>query len=297
MRGQFFKLLEQQMQRQENTFFLCADMGLGLIENLQAQFPQRTYNIGIAEANMAGVAAGLCNTGFRPYCYTISNFLIERAFEQIRNDICLHDYPVVLIGTSTGFDNGILGPTHHVIDEIGCIKGLPSIQILSPVSIQAIPLIMTYVEQLTHPCYIRIGKGDFNPEVTMTALNQMVIARDNARTLVITHGTQFENCFKAVEQLTDCALYAMNLIHPLNHKELLPIFNQFANIIVVEDQLVSSGLYNSLCQWMVESRIKNVDLISRCIPVEYSHEVGHKDYFEQKYGLTTPQLLEFFQTF
>ena len=258
MRGAFFKLLEQQMSADENTFFLCADMGLGLIENLQTQYPTRTFNVGIAEANMAGIASGLCNTGFRPYCYTISNFLIERAFEQIRNDICLHDYPVVLVGTSTGFDNGILGPTHHVIDEIGCIKGLPSIEILSPTCVPAIPLLMDYVKALQHPCYVRIGKGDFAPDFQWTDLNQLVIAPEAASTLMITHGTQFENCYNAVKSVSDCALFAMNLIHPLRDDELIPLFQRFSKIIVVEDQMVSSGLFNSLCQWMVSHLIKYV---------------------------------------
>ncbi len=296
MRGVFFKLLEKQMAEQPNTFFLCADMGLGLIESMQEKYPERTYNVGIAEANMASIAAGLCNTGFRPYCYTISNFLIERAFEQIRNDICLHDYPVVLVGTSTGFDNGILGPTHHVIDEIGCIKGLPGIEIISPVAVSAIPLIMEYLNTSDRPCYVRIGKGDFDPAAPLTKMNQLVLAPPNASTLVITHGTQFENCYKALAGQGNVALYAMNHIHPLSTTDLLPLFQKYSTVVVVEDQLKSSGLYNSLCQWLVEQQLTGVRLLPRCVPVEYSHEVGHKDYFEDKYGLSTQKLADFFQS-
>ncbi len=123
MRTIFFELLKSGMRTDPSLFLVTADMGLGLVEPFQQEFPDRFINVGIAEQNMAGVCAGLCNIGFRPLCYTISNFLVERCFEQLRNDVCLHDYPVTFIGTSTGFDNGNLGPTHHVVDDIGCVKG------------------------------------------------------------------------------------------------------------------------------------------------------------------------------
>ena len=127
MRNTFFDLLENRMHEDTSLFLIVADMGLGLVEKIQNKFPDRFLNVGISEQNMIGIASGLCNVGFRPFCYTISNFLIQRCFEQIRNDICLHNYPVTLVGTSTGFDNGLLGPTHQVIDDIGCIKILPNI--------------------------------------------------------------------------------------------------------------------------------------------------------------------------
>lgn len=135
MRNEFFKLLEEEMRRDESLFFIAADMGLGLVEPIQREFPDRFLNIGISEQNMIGIAAGLCNTGFRPFCYTISNFITERCFEQIRNDVCLHKYPVTIVGTSTGFDNGLLGPTHQILDDIGCMKILPEMNIYSPGSV------------------------------------------------------------------------------------------------------------------------------------------------------------------
>lgn len=290
MRGDFFKEFIKLMAEDESTYFLTADMGLGLIEPFVEKWPLRTRNVGIAEANMIGISAGLCNAGFRPFCYTISNFLIERAFEQIRNDICLHEYPVVLVGTSTGFDNGILGPTHHVIDEIGCIKGLPHIEVISPTTVSSILVVMDYLKTSKNPTYVRIGKGTFEaPGFKFSKLNEMVLDRGGS-TLVITHGTQFENSYKAVEKIEGCSLFAMNKMHPVSPEEILPFFKKYSKIVVVEDQMINSGLYNSLCQLLVQSKIKTVDLIPHCTPNEYSPEVGHKDYFEKKYNFTPDRL-------
>ncbi len=77
MRARFFEYLMEWMRVDKKLFLLAADMGLGLVEPFQQEFPERFMNVGIAEQNMIGVSAGLCNMGFRPICYTISNFLVQ----------------------------------------------------------------------------------------------------------------------------------------------------------------------------------------------------------------------------
>lgn len=105
------------MKKNEKIFFLTADMGINLVEKFVKDFPNRYLNVGIAEQNLISISAGLINLGYIPVAYTISNFLIHRCYEQLRNDIVLHNYPIVLLGTSSGYDNAPLGPTHHMIDD------------------------------------------------------------------------------------------------------------------------------------------------------------------------------------
>eukprot|EP01034_Spumella_vulgaris_P011843 gene11843-15069_t len=85
------------MKTDERLFFLTGDMGINLVEPIEEAFPKRFLNVGIAEQNLIGVAAGLCNLGFLPVVYTISNFLIHRCLEQIRDDIVLHENKVILL--------------------------------------------------------------------------------------------------------------------------------------------------------------------------------------------------------
>ena len=119
MRAIFFDKFKEMMRNDSSLFFLTGDTGFHLVESIFEEFPHRSLNVGVAEQNMIGIASGLVNIGFVPVCYAITNFLIERCFEQIRNDICLHEYKVILVGTSTGYDNGPLGATHHKLDDIG----------------------------------------------------------------------------------------------------------------------------------------------------------------------------------
>src|SRR3954470_1155220 len=91
MRGQILDAVFNRMATDPDVFFVTGDMGINLVEKFEEAYPERYANVGIAEQNMVGVSAGLANLGYRPFAYTISNFAVHRCFEQIRNDIGLHD--------------------------------------------------------------------------------------------------------------------------------------------------------------------------------------------------------------
>ena len=135
MREDFFQRLHKEMKKNKNIFFLMGDTGYNLVEPIFEEFPERTLNVGVAEQNLIGIAAGLCSLGYKPVCYGISNFMIHRCLEQIRNDLCIHDYPVTLVGTSAGLDNGALWATHYVVDDIACVKPFPNMHVYSPSSV------------------------------------------------------------------------------------------------------------------------------------------------------------------
>jgi len=293
MRTEFFKLLKEEMRKDEWAFFIVADMGLGLVEPIQQDFPGRFLNTGISEQNMIGVAAGLCNVGFRPFCYTISNFITERCFEQIRNDICLHKYPVTIIGNSTGFDNGLLGPTHQVIDDIGCMKVLPELSIYSPTSLTSTRMVFAEIIEIRRPAYVRIGKSSCDIKPLENRLNHMVLANSTSDILVITHGTVLDNCVKAASLCDRFSIYCMNKIKPLDKEQLKGLFERFTRIVVIEDHMVTSGLYNSLCQYLVEMRFPRTILYSIGTPEIYEDVVGNKDYFAHRYGYSSEKIAQF----
>lgn len=288
MRNKFFELLKREMKKDKSIFLIVADMGLGLVNPIQKEFPDRFLNVGIAEQNMIGVASGLCNAGFRPFCYTISNFLVQRCFEQIRNDICLHKYPITLVGTSTGFDNGLLGPTHQVIDDIGCIKILPNINIYSPTSISSVRMAFKDIIKNRQPSYIRIGKGSYDIKALENNINHMVINK-KSDILVVTHGTVLENCVKAAK-LSNFSIYCMNKIKPLNKTKLKKLFERYSKIVVVEDHFITSGLFNSLCQTLPEIKLYGIGT-----PEVYEEKVGDKDYFAERYGYSPEKIAKFIE--
>ena len=158
MRNTLFELIENDLRANTDSFLLTADTGYGLLEPLFKEFPDRVLNVGIAEQFMISMAAGLALEGGTVYCYAISNFLIHRALEMIRNDLCVSNIKVVLIGTSTGLENSILGPTHHVTDDIHILSSLHNLNIFSPYDPPSCRYAFQLAKNSANASYIRLCK-------------------------------------------------------------------------------------------------------------------------------------------
>jgi len=288
MRNNIIASLIVEMEKDETIFFLTADMGINLVEQIQIKFPSRFANVGIAEQNMISVASGLANIGFKPFVYTISNFLIHRCFEQIRNDIILHKYPITLIGTSTGFDNAPLGPTHHIIDDWGCLRALPGIDIYCPGTVSFANSIISKVLNNKRPAYIRIPKGEFkNPELSDDFI---LIQGTEKKVLLISYGSPAQDCIKVKKERPDISVLLFNKLHPIDKNKLREIFKNFEKIVVIEDYFTSSGLFGMLCEFCNSYSI-NKKILSFA-PTDYVFDVGNsKEYFHRKFGFNTEALL------
>jgi|TARA_B110000495_G_scaffold203957_1_gene231237 transketolase len=293
MRSEYFKLLTEAMRKDKKIFFLMADTGYNLVEPLFEEFPDRTLNVGIAEQNLIGIAAGLANMGFKPICYAISQFLVQRAYEQIRNDLCHHDYPVVLVGTSAGLDNGALWATHYVVDDIGCLKPLPNIQIYSPSSIESIRHIFTESMKTKHPTYIRITKSMFSEDKKIENPNRIISENKNSKILVISHGRMIKRLVEISKTLSNFSIFAIDKIKPLD-ESIKNILQNYSKIVVVEDNF-SSGLFNSLCQFVIEKKMDNNKMYSICVPEDYGKNTGDTSFLDNKFGLNSTQISTFLQ--
>src|SRR3990167_1719657 len=216
----------------------------------------------------------------RNICYAISNFLVHRALEQTRNDLCLHDYPAILLGTSAGFDNGALWATHYAVDDIGCLKPLPNIQIYSPSSIESMHASFDEILKQSHPAYMRIGKSEYSDSIAPPKPNRFAIEEKRAKVLVITHGKMLLNSLEAVKMLSGkTSVFAMDRIKPLDSALLKKLFTAYPQIIVVENNF-NSGLYNSLCQWVMENGIVPKALVSIATKEDYGKTTGNVAWLE-----------------
>jgi transketolase len=140
--------------------FLTGDLGFHALEPLRNKMGKRFINAGVAEQNMVSVAAGLAKGGLRPWVYSIAPFLYARAFEQIRNDVCLHRMPVVLVGNGGGYGYGVMGSTHHAIEDYGVLLSLPSIRVYLPAFDCDVSEAIRYLIRADHPAYLRLGLSE-----------------------------------------------------------------------------------------------------------------------------------------
>lgn len=138
--------------------FLTGDLGFGALEPLREAMGDRFINAGVAEQNMVGVAAGLAKSGMKVAVYSIAPFLYARAFEQIRNDVCFHNLPVLLIGNGGGYGYGVMGPTHHALEDYGTLCTLPNMRAYVPAFSDDVEPVMEEWWAYPSPAYLRLGK-------------------------------------------------------------------------------------------------------------------------------------------
>jgi transketolase len=138
--------------------FLTGDLGYNALEPLQASLGERFINAGVAEQNMVSVAGGLAKMGFKPWVYSIAPFVYALPFEQIRNDVCLHDLPVRLVGNGGGYAYGVMGATHHALEDYGAMLCLMNLRVFVPALGEDLVEMINQLHSFEHPAYLRLGR-------------------------------------------------------------------------------------------------------------------------------------------
>jgi transketolase len=149
--------------------FLTGDLGFKALEPLRDALRERFINAGVAEQNMVSVAAGLAKLGLRPWVYSIAPFVYARPFEQIRNDVCMHKLPVVLVGNGGGYGYGVMGSTHHALEDYGCLLTLPNLRVFVPAFDEDVFAMIPLLMQVDVPAYLRLGMSERPVEYAVPA--------------------------------------------------------------------------------------------------------------------------------
>lgn len=165
MRAEFVSALEHQLEKDKTQLLISGDLGFRAFEGIVEKFPRQFLNAGVAEQNMVGAAAGMAFTGLKPWVYSIAPFLVYRAFEQIRNDVCFHQLPVKLVGNGGGFTYGIMGSSHHALEDLGVLKTLPGLQLFFPcIARRQVTQAVNAMANLAGPSYLRLGITPFQSD-------------------------------------------------------------------------------------------------------------------------------------
>ncbi len=159
MRTTFVKSLIERARTDDRIFLMAADLGFSVLEPFLTEFPDRYLNVGIAEQNAVGVAAGLALSGKIVYIYSIIPFVTMRCFEQVRLDLAYMNTNVRLVGVGAGYAYGPAGSTHHAIEDLAIMRALPNMSVVAPGD--PLELKGLLEESFTHqgPMYFRLAKG------------------------------------------------------------------------------------------------------------------------------------------
>ena len=281
MRNAYISTLHELSKSNKSILALVADNGTIVYDKYIEDFPDRFINFGIAEANMISVAAGLASCGKVPFAYTISNFLTFRAYEQIRNDVCMQKMNVKIVGIGVGFVYSYLGPTHHNTEDIACMRVLPEITVFSPSDPLETAKATNAAAHIVGPVYLRLTTGgtpkiyeeDYEFEV-----GKGVTLREGSDIAIIATGSIVHEALQAVNALDELGisvrLINIHTIKPLDKNIILKAANETRAILTVEEHSISGGLGSCVAEVIVGNN---------CLPISFKR-VGLNNVFPQGYG-------------
>lgn len=244
--------------KQIQMVFMTGDLGFMALEPLQHALGSRFVNAGVAEQNMVSVAAALARQNLEVWLYSIAPFCYARPFEQVRNDIAFHDLPVKLIGNGGGYAYGVMGPTHHAIEDYGVLLTLPNIVVYVPVFDEDVDDIVLSAGISNRPAYIRLGKGE--PPVgfdvpTYSPWRQLTCGRGGVVIGVGPLAATYIQAFQCIEESRRPNLWAVAELpiarNPLPEKLLAQLIST-SKLCVVEEHVRHGGFGSDLLLCLAE---------------------------------------------
>lgn len=206
MRKEFSAAVERVARQDEKVVFITGDLGYNALENIVDILGPRFINAGVAEQNMVGMAAGLAYKGYKVFCYSIAPFMVYRCLEQFRNDVCLHKMPVFIVGNGGGYGYGIMGSTHHAIEDLACLSSLQNVNTYIPAFADEVEPMLDQILAENRPAYLRLGAGPNTPDGADTyGMFKQIIRAANPVGSVVALGPVAANVLTALqnEPLTD----------------------------------------------------------------------------------------------
>ncbi len=287
MRKTSLDMVHELARRDKRVVFVGSDLGVGTLNAMKKEMPERFFMEGVAEQNIIGMAAGLAMEGFIPYVNTIATFLTRRCFEQVAVDLCLHKLPVRLLASGGGMVYAPLGPTHLAIEDMAIMRALPNMTVVAPSDAEEMKRVMAASLDLPGPMYVRFGKGG-DPVVEQTgfALGRAAWIRPKAEVILVSTGVMTERCLRAADLLKTagigCGVLHVPTVKPLDIQVVLEAARAAKLLVTVEEHVVNGGLGTAIAEVLIDA--------GGALPVV--KRLGLADAFTKNYGSQDDLLAE-----
>ncbi len=254
MRNTFIDYLTEHAKENKNIFLIVGDVGYNVIDKFKNNFPDRFLNVGVAEQNMTGIAAGLASEGYHVFTYSIANFPTFRCAEQIRNDIDYHNLPVTVVSVGGGVGYGNLGYSHHAIQDYGLIRMMSNFKIASPADNNEVISILNYLVNNPQPSYLRLGK---NGEKKYTSNKKKLIpgkwyplsSNKGFEDIILSTGSSLQWVMKNIHRFKKKDIYTVPVWGMHEKVKQKTYSKHFSSITTVEDHIHDCGFGS----WLKES--------------------------------------------
>lgn len=290
MRDAFIASLCESAARDERVMWLSADLGFKLVDGFARQFPGRFLNMGVCEANMVSVAAGLALEGKRPFTYSIAPFATARCLEQIRDDVCGMKLPVVVVGIGAGYAYGPNGPTHHGLDDIALLRSQPGMTVVCPCDPRETRAAVPALLALGQPAYLRLGRGR-EPLLAGTeadfVLGRPNVLRQGRRISLAATGSVAAEALGAAELLAlagiDPWVVSVHTVKPIEQAARMLGAMEVDAVVTVEEHFAHGGLGEALTAALAGAASPRVHRFHA--PEEFLHTAGSQESLRRMAGL------------
>jgi transketolase len=258
-RDAFTATLERLAEDNQKIIAVCNDsVGSSKLVAFKARWPERLVNVGIAEQDMVGVAAGLANGGMLPFVCAAAPFLTGRALEQIKADIAYSNANVKLVGISSGMAYGELGPTHHSIEDFAWLRVLPNLPVIAPCDSIETAAAVEWAASYPGPVFLRlsrVGVPDLLPQGHKFELGRANLLRDGRDVTLIANGTLTHRIMKAAAILAQRNIEArvlnMATVRPIDIAAVVAAAKETGAILTAEEHSTFGGLGSAIAEVVV----------------------------------------------
>lgn len=262
MREAFGKKLAELGDIYPEVVVLDADVSSSTKSNIfAAKYPERFFNCGVAEANMAGVAAGLATCGLRPVINAFSIFLALKATDQIRNDICYNNLPVIIAGGYGGLSDSYDGASHQSIIDIAIMRALPNMQVIVPSDSKQTEQALEYALQQNGPVFIRLNRNAM-PELPVEknfGKKKVIKCTDGKDITIAANGITVSFAMEAAEKLKksdiSAEVLAVPFVKPIDMKLIELSLQKTGKLLCIEEHVLAGGFTGAVCENLMKDHI------------------------------------------
>ena len=270
-------------------------IGSSKLDAFKKAFPDRLINVGIAEQDMVGVAAGLANGGRIPFVSAASCFLTARALEQIKADVAYSNHNVKLCGMSPGMAYGELGPTHHSIEDIAWLRAIDNLTIVVPADPMETAAALRWAAEVEGPVFVRVSRmavPEVNAEGYSFVPGKAVTLRDGTAVTLISNGTVLWRALVAAELLEadgiSTRVLSMPTVKPLDTDAIIAAASETGGIVTAEEATTAGGLGGAVAETVVQNHPTRMTILG--VP-EFA-PTGSAGYLLDRYGMSPEGIAE-----
>ena len=301
MRDTFVQTLLEEAQKDPNVVLITGDLGFGVLEKFESALPNQYINAGVAEQAMLGLAAGMASTGKRVFVYSIGNFPTVRALEQIRNDICYMNNPVVIVSVGAGYSYGSQGYTHHALEDIAVMRALPGMNVVTPADPYETVELTRYLVKDRKPGYLRLGRSGEKqinanpPKLSEGNLNPIIKGRDGSILFTGSIGVSVMEARKyLLEEGIDVGLYSVPFVSSLKHESLADVLS-LGPVLTVEEHSIRGGLGGSILELISVNGLRGLVRILGASQKDLS-QIGDQAFLREENGIGIASIVKAFKS-